>query len=141
MRSSHFPERGAPRLVARGWPSAAAGAHLACPSWPTPCCPQTWKEPKHSVAAMAGICLFCFLPRLAVPALLAWLVLSTLAAQPDDAGAPGRGRCAERAAACCAANTARRGGAWGQRMSAARHLPGTFPFHWMVHHNPSIDPP
>ena len=47
---------------------------------------QTWKEPKHSLAAMAGICFFCFLPRLAIPALLAWLVVSTLAAQPDNAG-------------------------------------------------------
>ena len=35
---------------------------------------------------MAGICFFCFLPRLAIPALLAWLVVSTLAAQPENAG-------------------------------------------------------
>jgi hypothetical protein len=37
---------------------------------------------------MLGICFFCFLPRLAIPALLAWLVVSTLAAQPDNAGMP-----------------------------------------------------
>lgn len=47
---------------------------------------QTWKEPRESAAAMAAVCLLCFLPRLAVPALLAWLVCATLAAQPDDAG-------------------------------------------------------
>ncbi len=38
------------------------------------------------MAAMAAICFFCFLPRLAIPALLAWLVVSTLAAQPENAG-------------------------------------------------------
>jgi hypothetical protein len=35
---------------------------------------------------MAGVIIFCFLPRLVVPALLAWLVQSTLAAQPENAG-------------------------------------------------------
>ena len=47
---------------------------------------QSWQNPWHSLAAMAGVILFCFLPRLVVPALLAWLVQSTLAAQPENAG-------------------------------------------------------
>lgn len=39
------------------------------------------------MVAMLCCVLLCFRPQLVVPALLAWLVLSTLAAQPDDAGA------------------------------------------------------
>ena len=58
------------------------------PPEPVPCvAPQAWREPRESLAAMAGICLLCFLPRLAIPALLLWLAASTLAAQPGEIGA------------------------------------------------------
>lgn len=49
---------------------------------------KTWQEPWESATAMAGILLLCFLPRMAVPALLMWLVMSTLGAQPEDWGLP-----------------------------------------------------
>ncbi|KAI3436798.1 hypothetical protein D9Q98_006208 [Chlorella vulgaris] len=44
---------------------------------------KTWQEPWQSVAAMLGACFLCFAPRLAIPLLLAWVVFSTLAAQPE----------------------------------------------------------
>ena len=49
-------------------------------------CSQRWEEPWESVAAMGGILLLCFAPHLAVPLLLAWVVMQTLAAQPDFEG-------------------------------------------------------
>jgi hypothetical protein len=35
---------------------------------------------------MLGACFLCFAPRLAIPLLLAWVVFSTLAAQPEFEG-------------------------------------------------------
>lgn len=56
------------------------------PSLVPPTLLQTWQEPWQSVAAMLGACFLCFAPRLAIPLLLAWVVFSTLAAQPEFEG-------------------------------------------------------
>ncbi|KAL4424975.1 hypothetical protein ABPG77_002860 [Micractinium sp. CCAP 211/92] len=49
---------------------------------------KSWQDPAESCVAVLGVLLCCYLPRLALPALLAWLVLSTLALQPADFGLP-----------------------------------------------------
>lgn len=49
---------------------------------------KSWQDPVESGVAVLGVLLCCYLPRLALPALLAWLVLSTLTAQPPDFGLP-----------------------------------------------------
>ncbi len=67
--------------------TAWAGFHAPLLRPPCPAV-QSWQDPAESCVAVLGVLLCCYLPRLALPALLAWLVLSTLALQPADFGAP-----------------------------------------------------
>ena len=65
---------------------------LISPAHPAHPLPQRWDHPFDSWVAVCFVLALCFLPRWTVPALLTWLVASTLMSRPGDAGARRRPR-------------------------------------------------